>query len=224
MLPIQDIQTAQHIAVIAKNKSFANASAIYSYLLTQHKKVSLVRAEKIHTNLSFLPWFEKLKDTMPTSVDMSIDVSSETLEYFDFFQKNSQKINKKMATALYAGLLNRYENFTTDESDGTIFALARELIELGAEHKSCNKNIIHSVGLSVFRLKALLFAKMILVDEARELRVFICDEDLKKSGASLEDAESIIKELLSMVHVRRVVLIKSDEKNKILKEETRFEK
>ncbi len=224
MLPIEDISSAQHITLKAGNTSFANASAMYTYLLTQHKKVSLCASEDIENNFSFLPWYDKLRKSIPSSTDLIIEISSDTIGYVHYLDAHSVKINKKMATALYAGLLKKYENLQSLQLDGMVFATVNRLIELQAEYQLCQSFLAYNVPLSVFRLKATLFKKMLLVDEASVVNVYICDEDFKTTGATLKDARNIMKELLTLVNVRKVVLIKSDEENKIIQEEIRFEK
>lgn len=225
MLSIKKITESKHILIKTSGDSFANASAIYSYILTLHKKVSLYHEEEIEKRLSFLPWFCKLKKIKPSSADFEIDVNAEVLDYFTFFQTNSIKINKKMATALYSGLLMRYDNFNSSETSGTIFATASQLIELGAEQQVAQREITKSDSLALFRLKSILYKTMLLLENAQHVELYISDYDLKSSGASIKDAIGIMKDVLSLAHVVKVTLKKSDENMKIIKtiEEIEFE-
>jgi phosphoesterase RecJ-like protein len=224
MIPIEDILNAKNITLKANNDSFSNACAIYTYILILHKKVTLVKDGEIDTNLSFLPWYDKVRETIPASTDLVLEISEDTLSYINFCKNNEIKINKKMATSFYAGLLQRYENFQNTHVDGTVFALASELIELQAEHVLCHDFLVKRVPLCVFRLKALLFKKMLLLDEASVVHLLIDDEDLEKSGANIKDTSVIMREVLTLVNVKKVVLIKTDENNRIIKEEIKFEK
>ena len=226
MLQIQNIQNAKHILLKTDSNSFANASAVYSYLLMLHKKVSICFSEEVEPKFSFLPWYDKLKSVVPSSADIVIEINYEVLDYYKFFKENGVNINKKMATALYSALLVRYENFSSCESDGIVFATANQLIELGAQHKVAQTAIAKSDSLALFRLKAILYKNMLLVQSATEAELFISDEELKASGASMIEAEKVMQEVLSLVHVTKVVLKKSDEDMKIIKtvEEIQFEK
>ena len=217
MIQVKDIENAKHIALIATNDSFANASAIYSYILTLHKKVTLVQLGNVNVKFSFLPWYDKVRKTHPASADLHLEIGHETLEYFSFFQKNEININKKMATSLYASLMMRYDGFKSIETDGIVFATASELIKLQAEYKVCNDFLLHRVALSLFRLKAILFANMLLKEDARVAELYVSDKDFESSGASMQDAELVMKEALTLVNVKEVVLIKRDENNKIIK-------
>ncbi|SFV54747.1 FIG146085: 3'-to-5' oligoribonuclease A, Bacillus type [hydrothermal vent metagenome] len=215
---IEKITNAQHILIVADSAAFANASALYSCILTLHKKVSLQNSEPLNVNLSFLPWFDKSRLHRPSTADYIIEVDSDTLELYKFFIKNTFKINQKMATALYAGLLDRYDNFKSDECDGTIFTLISTLLGLKANKKICHEFLLQRVPLAYMRLKERLLKSLILKDEARHAFVSICDDDLKSSNTELIDAYKIMKEFLTIVHVEKVTLLKSDENNKIIKE------
>ncbi|HIC12403.1 MAG TPA: phosphoesterase [Sulfurimonas sp.] len=217
-IDIEKITNAQHILIVADSAAFANASALYSCILTLHKKVSLQNSESLNVNLSFLPWFDKSRLNKPSTADYIIEVDSDTLELYEFFIKNSFKINQKMATALYGGLVNRYEAFKSNECDGRIFALASTLLELKANKLLCHDYLLHRVPLAYMRLKERLLKSLILRDDARHAFVSICDYDLKSSNTELIDAYKIMKEFLTIVHVEKVTLVKSDENNKIIKE------
>ena len=217
LIPLQKIQNASHILMRVNSDSFANASVIYSYILTLHKKVSMSYEKDIDNKLSFLPWFSKLRGVSPSSADLVLDISSDSKELFLFLKEHKIKINQKMATALYAGLLKQFASFTSTQCDGTIFAMASELISLKAEYKICLDYLQKRVSLSSLRLKAILLKNLLLKDDARKAYLHICDEDMKVSGGTLEDAYLIMREVLNLVNVSEVLLVKTDENNKIIK-------
>ncbi len=216
MIPKKQINESKHILIKSDKESLAQASALYSYLLTQHKKVSLY-ADAIDRRFSFLPWIDKVRTNVPTSADLEIDSNIEIMVLYTFLQESDVKINAKMATALYAGFLKRYKNFISDDVNGTVFAALSQLITLGAEHKQCVKHLCKEVPLSMIRLKALLFKTFLLKENGKVACVSINDADLLASGASMEDALDAATELLNVVHVQEVHLVKSDENNKIIK-------
>ena len=86
-----DLKNSKHILLIANNSSLANATALYSYLLTLHKKVSLYSSEPVLKCLSFLPWYEKVSDHKSMSADLVIEVSAEPVVDC-FFAKRPQRI------------------------------------------------------------------------------------------------------------------------------------
>jgi len=217
---LHKIDDAKHIVIVTNNKTFANANALYSYVLSKHKKVSLVCMEELDVHFSFLPWFDKKRETAPASAELTIDVQkalNDTLAIFNFLKNSDTKINTKMATSLYAGLLLEYDAFQSNKCDGTVLAVASELIQLNAEYKECNNFLFKRDSLALFRLKALLYKTMLLSADATVLKMYMNDEDLTATGATQQDVEYIMKEALNIVHVENVLLYKRDEKNKILK-------
>lgn len=218
MLQLHAIKKSKHILLQTQSSTFANASAIYSYLLTLHKKVSIYSEDEVEQKFAFLPWYEKIKNVAPASADLVIKIVDEPLEYYEFLSTHAPKINAKMATALYAAILVRYDSFRAIESHGILFACVSQLVLYGAECKSVEKNILRSTPLCLFRVKAILYKSMLLRDSAREVELLISQRDFKESGASMREIESVMRELLTLVHVRRVVLKSSDENMKIIKE------
>ena len=217
MIPFDEIESAKHIAIRTCNNSFANANALYSYVLSRHKKVSLIIAEKIDAKFSFLPWYDKQRDNLPASSDLVIDVESDAIALFEAFKDRGIPINQKMATSLYTALLIFTEGFLGVTCNGTAFAAASELISLGAKHLTCKEYLFYRESLAMFRLRSLMYANMLQHSNAQIVDVYISDEDLHSSGVTLDDAYTIQKEMLRLVHVKEVRLIKRDENNKILK-------
>lgn len=82
---IQRIALAKHIVVIADTNpnagSLGSASAMYTYILQQHKKVSFFcGSSKLNQKFSFLPWFEKIRTSFPTSADLVITLDCLSLQ------------------------------------------------------------------------------------------------------------------------------------------------
>jgi len=250
---IERINQAKHIVVIAHltpdADSLASASAVYTYLLTLHKKVSFFCASKsINPKLLFLPWSEKIRDSFPSSADLAISLDcgtrsrlgvelkcdlinidhhasnykfgtfslidskciSTTQVLYNFFKFNKISINKKMATALYAGVLDDSNGFLSDEVDGTTFALVQELIAAGADFKLCNKYIMKYISLGAFRLKAIIHKNMCLLHNAKIAVFCVTQEDMKTSGAIGEDCESVLEESLYLKSVEVALLLREN--------------
>ena len=250
---IKRIQSAKHVVVVSHVNpdadSIGSASAVYTYLLKLHKKVSFFCAtKKINNKFSFIPWFEKIRSSFPASSDLVISLDctdfgrlgieietdlinidhhinntnyatynlvessciSTTQVLYNFFKENNISINKKMATSLYAGILDDSNGFLSDEVDGTIFAVARELIECGAEHKLCNKFIMKYQTLAALRLKAIMLAGMSLYYDGRVALFLVTKEGMKKSGAIGEDCENSLEEALFLPTVEVSILLKEN--------------
>jgi len=250
---IQKIDSANHIVVISHVNpdadSIGSASAMYTYLLQKHKKVSwYCKTKNISKKISFIPWFDKIRDSFPNSADLaiSLDCSDEnrlgvklecelinidhhdsnnnfatlnlvgpsaistTELLYDFFKANSIKINKKMATALYAGLLDDSSGFMDDNVNGTTFAMVKELIELGAEYKVCNKQIMKSISLAALRLKAIMLNNMMLECDAKVAVFCVSNDEMKATGAIGQDCELALEESLYLPYVEVAILVKQN--------------
>ncbi|WP_304546503.1 hypothetical protein [Sulfurimonas microaerophilic] len=176
----------------------------------------MVVEEELDRKFTFLPWFDKVRKQIPNSCDLEIKISLDTLGVYAQLQSESIKINAKMATAFYSSFLVEDEsrNVLCESQKLTVLS---ELISLGADCRLCYRSLRESRSLALFRLKSALFANFLLKEEGTLAEVYIDDEILKKSGADLEDAFFVSKELLEIAHVSKVVLIKQDE-NKVIKE------
>lgn len=226
---LKKIDSATHIVILTDDyfdaQVFGNASAFYTFLLQKHKKVSWVcKTQNIDYRLTFIPWVQDIKNSLPKSADLVIsfgtlgeeyldieceliDFMLKTEDFFYFFKDNNIKINQKMATALYAGLLKSTDGFLSQELCGTTFAIAKELIESGADFKLCNKNIMKSVTLGTLRLKAIMFKNMLLKHDAKIALFCVSDEDIRASGATIFDAKIALEEALSLAHIEVALLL-----------------
>ena len=218
MTLLQDIDKAKHIVIEVDSDFLASASALYTHILRLHKKVSLVCTSKdIDNKLSFLPWFDKVKSTGYSSADLNISLNMSSSQLYELFKENNIKPNQKMATALYAGLLQETKGFLNSSLNGTIFAAAKELIEYGAEFNICNDFILKSTTLSQLRLKAVMLQNMSLHENAKVAHMKISDDELKATGAKVDDCYEVLLEALKLPYVKEVLLLKSDDKDIILK-------
>ena len=216
MISLEAIKNAKHIVILTSNSSFADASAFYTSLLRLHKKVSIVcEKEILNSRFSFLPWFEKLRGVIPSSADLVIDLEVENESLYEFFKSNNMRINQKMATALYASLLEKLNGFTMSRVDGTTFALLSKFIADGADYKLCNKFIMKRVSLSALRLKAIMLKNMVLINDSKAALFCVNEDDFKSSGANLSEAFVAMNDALSLPYVEMAILINSE--NEILK-------
>lgn len=215
---LDGIDNAKYVMIVADAKNLSCASALYTHVLRLHKKVSLVcESKNIDNKYSFLPWFEKIKSNRVASADFIIELNNSSLELYDLFKKSNIKINQKMATALYCGLLVDTDGFLNNAVSGTIFAVAKELIECGADYKSCNYFVMKRTTLCSLRLKARMLKKLILQNSAKAAVFFISNDDLKSTGAELENCYDSMQEALMLPHVELAILLDIDNEYEMLK-------
>lgn len=139
------------------------------------------------------------------------DAVSTTEILYDFFIQESVKINKKMATALYFGLLESSESFLSKSVDGTTFALAHKLIELGADYKSCSSSFVQKNSLASLRLKAIMLKNLSLECDAQIAFFCLNKTEFASSGAELESCTAAMKEALGLAYVKVAILLAESE-------------
>jgi len=200
----------KHIVIILEVNPTVDAlscgSALYSYFLSLHKKVSFYCPEfDFDLNLNFIPWIDKLKTSYPSSADYAIRADS-CIGLFKYFMSKNIKLNVKMATSLYAGLLDATNGFTKN-LDGITFAMADLLVKNKAEVNLCNENLLNYQSLATLRLKIILLNKIKLVEEGSLALFELDDNDLISSGAKIMDSYSIVKEALGLPTVKSVIVL-----------------
>lgn len=242
---------AKHICVIAHRNpdldSLGSASALYSYILQHHKKASFACiSENLPDNIDFLPWSEKIRTHIHSSVDLmiSVDCGAMSRVGFEFTCKSinidhhasnahygdinivdvnaisttqvvyalltqlNAKINVKMATALYAGLLDDSRRFLHVGKNANALSFGSELIGLGADISACNRAIYQSNSLSSLRLKSLMLGAFELYCEARIAFIHVDKGMFAKSGATPYECEEPLEEMLSLARVDVALLIR----------------
>jgi len=214
---LDEINAAKHIEIVVEKEYLFVGSALYTYILTLHKKVSLVCKEKsIDLKFSFLPWFDKIKRTDTPSAEYSLKLECSSLELYELFRLSNIKINKKIATALYGAVLYETKGFTNSNLNGTILAVCSELIKCGAEYKLATESILKRSSLGFLRLKSIMLQNMILLNDAKAAVFVVSNDDLKATATDMQDAKDIIVEAFNLRYVEIVVLLSSDKKNEVI--------
>jgi len=132
---------------------------------------------------------------------------STTEVVYDIFQSLHVKINPKIATALYCGLLDDSDMFSSSKVNGTTFALAKELINFGANHKSVVKYLQKYSTLSSLRLYGKMFMQMELLYNAEVALFEVSREILQQTGAIEEECEEALEKALELSTVNISILL-----------------
>lgn len=131
---------------------------------------------------------------------------STTEVVYDFFVANGIKINAKMALSLYAGVVDDSKCFGAPGCSAKTFAMAHDLIRLGAEHALCVEWLYNRRSLASFRLRGTLLKQMKLRAEGR-LAVFdVSASLLEETGARMSECKQIVDEALAMRTVRAALV------------------
>jgi len=139
-----------------------------------------------------------------------IDTSaiSTTQVLYDFFQRNNIKLNAKMSTCLFAGLIDDSQNFTTDKTDERAFLMAASLIKSGADNALCIKELFKSRSLASVRMKAKMLASAQLRCNGKLVSTLVPRSFFEETGAYEVDCEEALHETLELVNVEVAFMLR----------------
>ncbi len=140
---------------------------------------------------------------------------STTQVLFEIFMENEIKINPKMATALYAGLLDDSHGFLAPKTDARSFKMAARLSELKAETSHCATALFHENSLAALRLKGVMFEKMSLLFDARVVVHLVTRRMMDHCGAREVDCEAALEESMGLPQVELALMLRENRDGKI---------
>ncbi len=135
---------------------------------------------------------------------------STTQVLFDLFNENEIKINPKMATALYAGLLDDSHGFLAPKTNARSFKMAAALTDAKADISVCAQALFHQNSLAALRLKGMMFEKMYLLFEARVVVHLVTREMMQASGGREVDCEAALEESMGLPHVELALMLREN--------------
>lgn len=132
---------------------------------------------------------------------------STTEVVYDFFVANDIKINGKMALSLYAGLLDDSKCFSADACNLKTFAIAHDLIALGAEHLLCVEWMFRRRSLASVRVRGALLKEMRLRSDGCLALFDVSASHLEQSGATISECKRVLEDALELVTVRAALMV-----------------
>lgn len=134
---------------------------------------------------------------------------------FDFMIDHDIKINAKMATALYAGLIDDSQNFSTHKTDEKSFLMAAALIKSGANHALCVEELFKKRSLASIRMKAKMLASARLHCDAQVVSTLVPKSFFEETGAYEVDCEEALHESLELSTVEVAFMLRYTKEGKI---------
>ncbi|OHD84045.1 DHH family phosphoesterase [Sulfuricurvum sp. RIFCSPLOWO2_12_FULL_43_24] len=132
---------------------------------------------------------------------------STTEVVYDYFVANDIKINGKMATALYAGLIDDSQCFSAPACNVKTFKMAHSLIELGADHTVCVEWLYRRHSLASLRIRGILLKQMKLLADGRLALLEVPLSLLEETGATVAECKKVLDEALGMRSVQAAVMV-----------------
>ena len=115
-------------------------------------------------------------------------------------------ITKEMATCLYTTVLTDTGGFCYGSLRGSTFALARDLVEAGADAGKIARDIYFSIPLA--KVKLMGAALNTLHCEAELAWLWITDEDIERANANDEDTEGIVNAAIGIAGIEAAVFLR----------------
>ncbi len=139
------------------------------------------------------------------------DAISTTEVVYDLFKEGNIKLNAKIATALYAGLLDDSNSFLHAKTNAKTFLMAADLLACGATSHTVAKGLYQPHSLASLRLKGLMFEQLGLFCNGQIAVLHVNLEMLERSGALPQDAESALEESLGLATVKVSVMLREQQ-------------
>jgi phosphoesterase RecJ-like protein len=133
---------------------------------------------------------------------------STTEVLYDFFKSVNVKLNAKMATALYAGLLDDSQNFLHQKTEAKHFNMAADLLNCNANTKGIIHSLYKNNSLASLRLKGLMFQELKLRCNGQVAVLHVNLEMLRRSGALPQETEVALEESLTLSTVSVALLLR----------------
>lgn len=110
----------------------------------------------------------------------------------------SWKLDERVATCLYAGLVTDTGRFQHRNTTPAAFSLAARLAEAGADVHGVAREIYENQSLQYIRLLGIALRRARMQDDLRLVFSYVTQDDLAETGAVLSETEDLID------HLRRV--------------------
>jgi phosphoesterase RecJ-like protein len=141
-----------------------------------------------------------------------IDVTaiSTTQVLYDFFTAAGIRPNAKMATALYAGLLDDSHAFLSAKTDERTFATAQELVRLGAQIRTCATELFERHTLAALRIKGLMLKELQLRCDGKVAVLLVSRGMMEATGARAVDCEAALEESAGLPTVEAALMLREN--------------
>jgi phosphoesterase RecJ-like protein len=140
---------------------------------------------------------------------------STTQVVYEYFVEHNIKINAKMATCLYAGLIDDSQNFSTHKTNAQSFMMAADLVQCGAEHALCVQQLFKTRSLASIRMKAKMLEAAQLFCDGKVVSTLVPRSFFEQTGAYEVDCEEALHESLDLVSVEVAMMLRYTKEGKI---------
>ena len=115
--------------------------------------------------------------------------------------KEIMPVDKNAAMCFYAALLSDTRYFATSSVNPFVFEIAKELVDLGVDPAAVAYNFTQRRSLASLRILHKALGNLELSLEANVATIFVTQDDILATGASMPDMEGIVDYAKSLVTV-----------------------
>lgn len=144
-------------------------------------------------------------NTMYGSINVVIDACASASQAAYMLFKEIYTINADAATCFYAALLSDTRYFTTSSVKQSVFDVASELAEAGADPRQIAYHFTQKRSLSSLRILQRALESLRFYEDARIATIFVTKEDIEASGATMPDMDGLVDYAKSLVTVQIAV-------------------
>ena len=137
--------------------------------------------------------------------------SSTAMVVYKMLKHNDINFSKDAATALYVGIVDDTNFFTSGNLDSNTFLNVSDIFSHGADINLVSNRLTQNVPLARFRLQEHAMNSVDLLKNARVAKIIIWQNDLKRTCAKREDAENLANIMCTLVSVELSFLILEEE-------------
>jgi len=127
---------------------------------------------------------------------------------FDFFEANKLKISKEIAQCLYVGVYDDSLAFSTDRCDESTFEMLNTIVKQGANPGYIANMLIRRDSLAKYRVLPKVLNSLELHFEGKVATIYVLNDWLKQSGATLQECEEALDMILSIAVVDIAIFLR----------------
>jgi phosphoesterase RecJ-like protein len=120
------------------------------------------------------------------------------------------ELTPRMATALYAALVNDTGCFRHSNTDAHVFLLAARLLLAGADNKDVNRRLLDEKPLRTVRLQAEVLGRLRSLAGGRAALVGVSLAQLERHGATWEDTDGLAESLRGIAGVEVGAMLREE--------------
>jgi len=142
---------------------------------------------------------------------VDVEAAATTKMLFDYMKEFNYPLNKKIAEAIYLGLIFDTGQFKHSNTNAEIHLIAAELMKIDFNHTHISEHSMMIKSPANLQLNKILIDSMQSIEDEKIRYAAISQNDLKNAGANEEDKDGLITTLFLTPKTQAVVLFSEKE-------------